>query len=265
MYLETFPAEDVHPFVANVHPSLLHVVRIGKGKRYSWKEPVPTKVHWRQIFEIYEDKVSVINQTSELDVEKDGARRQVPAKDVVTEMHNNKITLGSSKEHLNLVILRPKQSNCDATITKVLGDRLEISRDEAEQYKKHFVGDQGGINLMKIRLKVTFYNAVGVLICSSISPQTVVDNGNKKIGCLKLYDCTPRKSHPSGGRKVIMIGEYNLADDVVPRFEVYDADGNHRPDVDDFIMQPIKSPSTMAIKNTTIIFLSPAQPDLETG
>ena len=42
MRLETYPAEDVHPFAANVHPSLFHVVRIGKGKRYSWKEPVPT-------------------------------------------------------------------------------------------------------------------------------------------------------------------------------------------------------------------------------
>ena len=61
----------------------------------------------------------------------------------------------------------------------------------------------------------------------------------------------------------MMTGDYQLADDVVPRFEVYDSDGNHRPDVDDLIMQPIKSPSTMAIKNTTIIFLSPAQLDLE--
>ena len=95
--------------------------------------------------------------------------------------------------------------------------------------------------------------------------QTVLDNGNKRIGCMDVWDCWPRKSHPSGGRKVMMTSEYDLADDVVPRFEVYDADGNHRPDVDDFIMQPIKSPSTMAIKNTTIIFLSPAQPDLETG
>ena len=61
----------------------------------------------------------------------------------------------------------------------------------------------------------------------------------------------------------MMIGEYQLADDVVPRFKVYDSDGNHRPDVDDTIMQPIKSPSNMVIKNTTIIFLSPAQPNLE--
>ena len=74
MTLETFPAEDVHPVVANVHPSLLHVVRMGKrkGKRSSWLEPVPTKDHWRQKFEIRGDKVSVINKTSELDVEKDG-------------------------------------------------------------------------------------------------------------------------------------------------------------------------------------------------
>ena len=153
MYLETFPAEDVHPFVANVHPSLLHVVRIGKGKRYNHLEPVPTKIHWRQEFEIQGNKVFVINRTSELDE----GRRQVPAKDVVTEMHNNTITLGSSKEHLNLVILKPKQSNCDATITKVLGDRLEISDNATlEQYKKYFVGDQGGINLMKIRLQQEF-------------------------------------------------------------------------------------------------------------
>ena len=60
-----------------------------------------------------------------------------------------------------------------------------------------------------------------------------------------------------------MISEYDLADDVVPRFEVYDSDGNHRLDVDDLIMQPIKSPSTMVIKNTTIIFLPPPQPNLE--
>ena len=231
MRLETYPAEDVHPFVADVTPILLHVVRIGKGKRYNHLEPVPTKIHWRQEFEIQGNKVFVINRTSELDVEKDGARRQVPAKDVVTEMHNNTITLGSTKEHLNLVILRPKQSNCDASITKVLGDRLGISDNEAERYKKYFVGEQGGINLAKIRLKVSFKNEAGVLICSSISPQTVVDNGNKKIGCLKLYDCIPRKSHPSGGRKVVMIGDYDLADDLLPRFEVYDSEGNHRTDV----------------------------------
>jgi len=264
MTLETFPAEDVDPVVADVHPCMLHLVRMGMGKRYSWLEPVPTKVHWRQNFEIQGDKVSVINTTSELDVEKDGVtKRKVPAKDVVTEMRNNTIILGSAKEHLNLVFLKPKQTKCDATITSVLGDRLGISNEQIlEQYKKHFVGKLGGINLMKIRVKVSFFNAAQDLICSSISPQTVVDNGNKKIGCMDIWDCWPRQSSPSGGRKVVMISEYDLADDVVPRFEVYDSDGNHRPEVEDYIVQPIKSASTMAIKNTTIIFLTPAQPNL---
>merc|ERR1711974_571808 len=79
----------------------------------------------------------------------------------------------------------------------------------------------------------------------------------------EMYDCWPRKSSPSGGRKIMMISEYNLADDVVPRFEVYDADGCHRLDFEEWIVQPIKSASTMAIKNATIVFLTPAQPHLE--
>jgi len=265
MTLETFPAEDVHPAVAGVHPCMLHLVRMGNGKRHSWLEPVPTKIHWRQTFEIRGDKVSVMNTTSELDVEKDGkTKRKVPEKDEVTHMHNNTIILGSSKGNLNLVFLKPKQSNCDATITKVLSDRLkETDEKKLEQYKKHFVGKEGGINMMKIRMKVSFFNASGDLICSSISPQTVIDNGNKKIGCMEMYDCWPRKSSPSGGRKIMMISEYDLADDVVPRFEVYGADGSPRGDAQEWIVQPITSSSMMAIKNHTIIFLTPAQPHLE--
>jgi len=265
MTLETFPAEDVHPAVAGVHPCMLHLVRMGNGKRHSWLEPVPTKIHWRQTFEIQGDKVSVINTTSDLDVEKDGVtKRKVPAKDEVTQMHNNTIVLGGSKGNLNLVFLKPKQSNCDATITKVLSDRLRVTEEKTlEQYKKHFVGKEGGINMMKIRVKVSFYNAARALICSSISPQTVVDNGSKKIGCMEMYDCWPRKSSPAGGRKIMMISEYDLADDVVPRFEVYDADGCHRLDFEKWIVQPIRSASTMAIKNATIVFLTPAQPHLE--
>jgi hypothetical protein len=244
---------------------MLHLVRMGNGKRHSWLEPVPTKIHWRQIFEIRGDKVSVINRTSELDVEKDEVtKRKVPEKDEVTQMQNNTIVLGSSKGNLNLVFLKPKQSNCDATITKVLSDRLRVTDEKTlEQYKKHFVGKEGGINMTKIRVKVSFQNAAGALICSSISPQTVLDNGNKKIGCMEMYDCWPRKSSPSGGRKIMMISEYNLADDVVPRFEVYGADGSHTVDAEQWIVQPSTSASTMTIKNQTIVFLTPAQPHLE--
>merc|ERR1712110_411015 len=106
----------------------------------NWKEPVPTKIHWRQIFEINGDKVSVINTTSDLDV-----GRNVPAKDLVTEMNNNSIVLGNGKCNLNLVFLKPKQNNCDASITEVLSDRLqETDVKILEQYKKHFTKKEGG-------------------------------------------------------------------------------------------------------------------------
>eukprot|EP00091_Calanus_sinicus_P004487 TRINITY_DN1480_c0_g1_i12.p1 TRINITY_DN1480_c0_g1~~TRINITY_DN1480_c0_g1_i12.p1 ORF type:complete len:114 (-),score=19.77 TRINITY_DN1480_c0_g1_i12:46-387(-) len=32
MEIQTFPADDVDPLVKNIHPCLLHVVMIGKGK-----------------------------------------------------------------------------------------------------------------------------------------------------------------------------------------------------------------------------------------
>jgi len=264
MTLETFPADDVDPLVASVHPCLLHVVRMGVGKRHNWLEPVPTSTHWRQMFEVVNGKVWVINTTSALDVNPDGTKRDVPSTDIVTELHGNRIILGSSKGHLNLVFLKPKRSYCDATISKVLMDRLGITDEEqVTKYTNHFTGKKGCNNLIRIRMKVTFFNSSGELIASAVSPQTVVDNGSKRIGCMDMYEAWPRRSCALGGRKVIMVSEYDLADDVEPKFEVYDNAGNQRPSVEDeWLVQPLNTSATMTVTNTTIIFLTPAQPNL---
>ena len=260
MTLDTFPAEDVEPLISDVHPCMLHVVRMGTGKRYNWLEPVPTKIHWRQTFTIQDGKVWVVNTTSELDV-----GRAVPNTDIVTKLVGNSIILGKNKEHLNMVFLKPKQTNCDATISLILGNRLNL-KDEAQlkKYTSCFTG-KNKENMMRIRLKATFYKANGEEIASTVSPQTVVDNGNKKIGCMDMYDAWPRKSCSQGGRKVMMISEYDLADDVEPIFEVYDAQGNHRVEIEEqnLIAQPKNSPTTKTVKNSTIIFLTPAQPNLQ--
>merc|ERR1719219_2750963 len=89
-------------------------------------------------------------------------------------MNNNSIVLGNGKGNLNLVFLKPKQNNCDASITEVLSDRLqETDVKILEQYKKHFTKKEGGINMTKIRVKVSFYDEAGNYFCSAISPQTV--------------------------------------------------------------------------------------------
>jgi len=265
MVLETFPAEDVDPAVGGLHPCMLHVVRMGTGKRYNWLEPVPTKTHWRQVFEVERGKVRVINTLSELDVKEDGSPRDVPRSDVVTELKGDSIILSGAKEHLNLVFLKPKQSKCDATISQILGDRLGTDDEKVlKKYTNYFVGKAGGINLTKIRLKVSFYRSSDQqLIAEAVSPQTVVDNGNKNIGCMDMYDAWPRKSCSAGGRKIMMISEYDLANDVDPVFEIYDSEGNHRTDAEGWIAQPYNSPKTMTVKNSTIIFLTPAQPNLQ--
>lgn len=263
MTLETYPAEDVDPLISTIHPCLLHVVRMGQGKRFNRLEPVPTKTHWRQVFEVVNNEVWVVNSTSSLDVEKDGLPRQVPATDVVTKLQGDSIILGSAKTHLNLVFLKPKRATCDATIGMILADRLGLNdEEEVKRYTAHFTGKKCSTNLMRIRLKVSFFNTSGKLITSSVSPQTVVDNGSKRIGCMDMYDAWPRRSCSRGGRKIMMISEYDLAEDVVPIFEVYDSAGNQRPSVENWIVQPVNSPTTMTIKNTTIVFLTPAQPNL---
>ena len=60
-----------------------------------------------------------------------------------------------------------------------------------------------------------------------------------------------------------MVSEYELADDVEPKFEVYDSAGNQRPSVEDeWLVQPLNTSATMTVTNTTIIFLTPTQPNL---
>ena len=193
MIIQTYPAENVDPLISDVHPILLHVVRIGKGKREQDLEPVPTFFHWRQNFEIKNGEVSVFNKISDLDIWPDGTRRNVPAKDVVTSMVGNKIMLGRKRGQLNLILLQPKQKSraqeSEATVTKVLMDRLRTNDEkEIAKYEKLYKG-KNSKNLKRLRLKIDF-------ICDNlqttvISSQTIVDSGNKDIGAMDFVDAGP--------------------------------------------------------------------------
>eukprot|EP00092_Neocalanus_flemingeri_P013332 GFUD01014373.1.p1 GENE.GFUD01014373.1~~GFUD01014373.1.p1 ORF type:complete len:720 (+),score=156.72 GFUD01014373.1:162-2321(+) len=262
MEIQTYPAEDVDKLVANVHPCLLHVVRIGKGKREQELEPVPTYYHWKQVFEIEDGIVKIINRKSELDVEKDGfTPRPVPEIDEITKVDGNSIVLGRKRGQLNLILLQPKQQarakQTEATVTKVLADRLQKGKEKIEMYEQFFK-KKNAKNLKRVRLRVDFYKENGTHCGYSISPQTIVDTGNKEIGSMDFYDATPHKSCIRGGRKIIMVSEYNLAKDVSPIFEVYDDFGEPRPELDQFLSQP----TDFNRRNQTIIFITPPQPRL---
>ena len=265
MIIQTYPADDIDPFVANIHPCILHVVRIGKGKREQELEPVPTSYHWKQEFEIEKERVKILNRISkELDVEKDGVTpRPVPLVDDITTVKGNSINLSRKRGDLNLILLQPKQQTRakanEATVTKVLADRLGTNCAEKIELYEQFFKKKNAKNLKRICLRVDFYTQNGNNVGTSISAP-IIDTGNKEIGSMDFYDATPHKSCVKGGRKVIMVSEYNLDKKVSPIFQIYDQYDQHHPELDDLLIQPNKD--EFNLKNQTIIFITPAQPRL---
>lgn len=269
MIVQTFPAEDVDPAIAALHPVLLHVVRIGKGKRDQELEPVPTHFHWRQVFEVCgrSGEVRILNRVSELDVRQDGSLRNVPPVDVVTCLQDNKVVLGKRRGQLNLILLQPKQrsraQDAEATVTKVLMDRLEIDDEqEVAGFEKFFKG-KNSKNLKRVRLKVDFLSETVDL--SVVSRQTIVDSGNKDIGAMDFVDAGPLRSCTKGNRLVVVASEYVLSKDIVPMFQVYSLDQDglqmvHRPDLE----LRLRQPSEFEVRNTMILLTTPPQPDLDT-
>jgi len=266
--IQTWPAADVDPEVAEIHPILLHVVRIGKGKRDQDLEPVPNSSHWRQIFEVSSEtrNVSVINSMSDLDIRPDGTVRNVPAQDVITVMDSdNCIALGKKRGQLNLVLLQPKQrtrsQEGEATITAVLQDRLQgATEKEVLPLEKFFKGKKAR-NLKKVRIRVEVFSASGNI--SAVSSQTIVDSGNKDIGAMDFVDAGPLASCEKGDRMVVMASEYILSRDVTPIFQIFSRDANNElvnhPELEELLQQP----ENALVNNTTILFTTPAQPRLQ--
>jgi len=262
MIIQTYPAQESP--VKDIHPCLLHAVRIGKGKRDAHLEPVPTYYHWKQEFSIEDGNVYILNKLSELDVEDDCITpRSVPVIDKVTEVRRRSIKLGGRKGQLNLILLQPKQQTrakkFEATITKVLSDRLGTSNEEIIKEKEKYFQKKHMKNLKQIRLRVDFYDEYNQLCSSAISPQTVVDTRNKDIGFMDFYDACPLVSCEMGGRKIIMVSEYPLASDVFPKFQVHDETGRHRPEFDIYLTQPENKEHSIKRHSYTLIFLSPQQ------
>ena len=147
---------------------------------------------------------------------------------------------------------------------RVLADRMLPERNPkvlAEMVKVF-----KNANYMKrVRLLVRFFTERGGRgIAWHISPTPIIDIGSREIGALELHDVTPLKSCVRGGRKIIMISEYDLADETVPVFQVW-KDNIRRHDLEQYVRQPPELPgeNTINFRKSSIIFLTPAQTQLD--
>eukprot|EP00092_Neocalanus_flemingeri_P000917 GFUD01000975.1.p1 GENE.GFUD01000975.1~~GFUD01000975.1.p1 ORF type:complete len:614 (+),score=118.37 GFUD01000975.1:269-2110(+) len=243
---------------AEVHPALIHNVRMGLGKREQAKEPVPMTGHWRQEYLIENGRVDILNRLSEFD-----EGRDVPTQDEVTQMKNNTIILGRKHKELNLIIVQPKQRTranaTEATLTKVIIDRLQEAGKDASltivnRLEKCFKGAEFGKNIKQLRLKVDLrdYNTNNLI--ASVITDPICDNTNMHIGPLELTDASPLKSCTNGGRKSIIVSEQTLPKDVEPIFEIWSGD-TQMIDLEKNLVQPID----FQIRQDSIIFLTPCQ------
>ena len=146
-----------------------------------------------QVFEIVDDEVRIINRVSDLDVMPDGSPRKVPPIDVVTMVEDNKVILGKKRGNLNLILLQPKQrsraNEAEATVTKVLMDRLQMEDEENVAIFEKFFKGKNSKNLKRVRLKVDFISDNKKI--SAISKQTIIDSGNKDLGAMDFVDAGP--------------------------------------------------------------------------
>jgi len=245
-----------------IHPTLIHVVRKGRGnRRYNEKEAVPGIQHWQQEFVIRDKMVSIRNKTSD----KDQGRVQIPEEDEMFSIKDDMVlSIGREASELNMIILIPKTearaAGDDVSLKKLLESRIsnpEVLKALTEKYSK-----KKSVNLKKVRLRVdVFCLDSGVLLGSSISCP-ISDTASKAHGAMDLHDATPLRSCARGGRKVCMIAEFAFAKDVQPRFQLYDSEGRRLHEKEETLLQQ-PSPSDVCVLKESIIFITPVQDHAE--
>ena len=266
--LSTHP-EKIHNFrnikmsetEREIHPTLIHVVRKGKGnRRYNEKEPVPNIYHWQQEFHIIDGKVFICNKTSEEDEPRYKTEEErIQLRDEMFKLsEGNVLHIGKEAGELNLIILIPKTdkraNQTDVSLNKLLQSRTqnnEVFNLLSETYR-----GKNSVNLKKIKLKVEVSCLeTGVSLGSSLSC-AISDTASKAHGAMDLHDATPLRSCANGGRKVVMIAEFGLAKDVEPRFQLYDNDGRRLLEEEDKLLT---QPSDISVMKESIIFITPQQ------
>merc|ERR1712227_431441 len=238
-----------HSKEEEIHPTLIHVVRKGRGnRRYNEKEPVPNINHWQQEFEIKDRKVYICNKTSEMDelrYQSDSDR--ILVKDEMFDINEERVlNIGKEAGELNMIILIPKTekraNNNDVSLNKLLQGRT--NNEMALNALSETYSGKNSVNLKKVRLKIeVFCLDSGVLLGSSLSCP-ISDTASKA----------------EGGRKVVMIAEFGLAKDVVPRFQLYDSSDRRLYDEEEQLLQQ-PAASDISVLKESIIFITPQQPN----
>jgi len=260
---------EENPNSLGIHPTLIHVVRKGKGnRRFNDKEPVPNIHHWQQEFVIINKNVFIRNKTSEMDEPRyDKIERIEPEDEMFPIQDDFILPIGKEFGELNMIILIPKTekraSHDDVCLSKLLKSRVKDPL--ALKFLTDTYTGKNSLNLKKVKLRVDVFSLESNIFIGSSISGPIFDTASKAHGAMDLHDATPLRSCAMGGRKIVMIAEFGLAKDVEPRFQLYNSEGKRlKEEEEKVLMQPnIQQGKSVSIMKETIVFITPHQPNAE--
>ena len=206
-------------------------------------------------------KVIVKNKISERD---HGRVPPIPPEDELFDLKGNKLTLGNGKDHLNLTIIKPKTDKragaTDISLSQVIQTRVGVP--EAQEVIRKIFLKTGTELKSRVHLKVEIFDAnTNILLGQEKSP-AILDVSSPTLAPPEMKEVKPRVSCQHGGREILIVTVHPIKN-VVPKFQLYDADSGEQV-LDDSIVNLLVQPKAIPDKDQRMIkFLSPEQPHLK--
>merc|ERR1719400_307031 len=131
-----------YPGLETVHPTILFIIRKGKGNRMTERETIPNHMNWKQELYVINRTVKIRNFITEVDESRyPDIQPLAKVDDMFLVGEDMVLNLGRGQEELNMVVLIPKTESRSAekevTINSVMADRVPSS-DLVEQLIANF-------------------------------------------------------------------------------------------------------------------------------
>ena len=227
------------------------------------RETIPNHKNWKQELYVINRTVKIRNFITEVDESRyQDIHPLAKVDDMFLVGEDMVLSLGRGQEELNMVVLIPKTESRSAekevTINSVMADRVN-NPDLVDQLITNFnKKSSNNIKRLKLKLEVFSFKTNKLLMVGYSNP--ICDSSSKEHGILDFTEINVKSCCGRGGRKIFMISQGLLAQDVLPRFQLFDKTGNRLEDLEHLLSQPS---SDITILKEMIIFIAPEQKNIE--
>ena len=184
---------------------------------------------------------------------------------VFTLGQDNMLNIGKNSGELNLIILIPKtearSAETEVTLNRIILDRIQ-NPDALDSVLQNFQKKSSN-KIKKMRIKFEIFHLESGQLLSQGFSNTICDSSSKEYGVMDFSLATPLRSCARGGRKVFMVAQGQIAQDVEPRFLLYDENDKRLTSMEHILIQPndprIPDKKNVSVLKEMVIFITPPQ------